>query len=129
MHKPLFLLACVGLWASCGAETPAGKKPLAESPDLSEDDAGSDDGSDAPGDDGVPGDGDDSVDTQGLPCDVHEVLANRCVECHADGPGPMKLDSWDALQANGKVTTDKKVYELVAQRIHDDASPMPPSPN
>jgi hypothetical protein len=68
----------------------------------------------------------------GLPCDVDAVLARSCRSCHAEAPkfgAPMPLVSLADLQAAAPSDPSRKVYELVAERIHDDARPMPPPPN
>lgn len=70
--------------------------------------------------------------SSGLPCDVDKVLADSCRSCHAAPPqfgSPMPLLTWDQLQAPAATDPSKKVYELVAARIADEAKPMPPSPN
>ena len=68
----------------------------------------------------------------GLPCDVDAVLKTHCQTCHSS---PAKfgasapLVTWDDLQKPGPGSSSgQKVHELVASRIHDDARPMPPSP-
>jgi hypothetical protein len=66
----------------------------------------------------------------GLPCDVDAVLKARCQSCHGSSPSfgaSAPLVTYADLTktwANGK-----KVYELVGARVHDDARPMPPTPN
>jgi hypothetical protein len=69
----------------------------------------------------------------GLPCDVDKVLKTKCQTCHSS---PTKygasapLVTYADLQAPGPgASSNKKVFELVASRIHDTARPMPPSPN
>jgi hypothetical protein len=68
----------------------------------------------------------------GLPCDVDDVLKTRCQTCHASEPkfgASAPLVTYQDLQKPGPgANASKKVYELVKQRIHDDARPMPPSP-
>lgn len=65
----------------------------------------------------------------GLPCDVDDVLKKRCQTCHAPNAGfgtSTSLVTWDDLQ---KVhPSGKRVFELVKDRIHNQARPMPPSP-
>ncbi|CAN5923626.1 hypothetical protein BH11MYX4_BH11MYX4_18610 [soil metagenome] len=59
----------------------------------------------------------------GLPCDVDAVLKARCQTCHGAEPkfgGKIPLVTLADL---------KKVSGGVKQRVHDDALPMPPSPN
>jgi hypothetical protein len=64
----------------------------------------------------------------GLPCDVDAVLKARCQTCHSS---PAKfgasapLVTWDDLQ---RPHNGKKVYELLAARVHAESAPMPPSP-
>ncbi|HEY8077344.1 MAG TPA: peptidylglycine alpha-amidating monooxygenase, partial [Labilithrix sp.] len=73
-----------------------------------------------------------AADTGGIPCDVEKVLASNCRTCHGAPPqfgAPMSLVTYADLVAPAKSDPTKKVYELVAQRIQNDASPMPPSPN
>lgn len=77
--------------------------------------------------------GDGKIETAtGLPCDVDAVLKTRCQTCHASEPkygASTALVTWDDLQKPGPGgSANKKVYELVKERIHDDARPMPPSP-
>ncbi|MDB5218954.1 MAG: hypothetical protein JWO86_6881 [Myxococcaceae bacterium] len=68
----------------------------------------------------------------GLPCDVDAVLKTHCQTCHASQPqfgASTSLVTWDDLQKPGPgANANKKVYELLQGRIHDDARPMPPSP-
>lgn len=72
-------------------------------------------------------DGKGAITKTGLPCDVSEVLVQRCQTCHgvetATGAST-SLVTWDDLQ---KEHGGKKVYELVQQRIHDAVKPMPPA--
>lgn len=68
----------------------------------------------------------------GLPCDVAELLARRCHTCHAAEPqygAPMPLVTHADLVAPSKSDPTRRVIELVAARIHDDAHPMPQPPN
>jgi hypothetical protein len=65
----------------------------------------------------------------GLPCDVDAVLKTRCQTCHSSEPkygASAPLVTWQDLQKTGP--GDKKIYELVKERLHDDERPMPPSP-
>ncbi len=68
----------------------------------------------------------------GLPCDVDAILKTRCQTCHGSEPqfgASAPLVTWDDLQKPGPgAYANKKVYELVKERIADDARPMPPSP-
>jgi hypothetical protein len=67
-----------------------------------------------------------------LPCDVDAVLAAHCRTCHGATPAygaPMSLVTYGDLTAPSKTDPTSKVYQLIAVRIHNDASPMPPPPN
>jgi cytochrome c551/c552 len=82
---------------------------------------------------GETGQGGTRVETAtGLPCDVDAVLKTRCQTCHASEPkygANTSLVTWDDLHKPGPgANASKKVYELVKERIADDARPMPPSP-
>src|SRR5690606_4833517 len=64
-----------------------------------------------------------------LPCDVDAVLRSKCQTCHADDPkygASTALVTYDDLQ---KDHAGKKLVARVKERIHDDARPMPPTPN
>lgn len=68
----------------------------------------------------------------GLPCDVDKILADNCRKCHSAPPqygAPMPLMTWDNLQAAAPSSESKKLFEMVADRIANDAKPMPPPPN
>lgn len=65
----------------------------------------------------------------GLPCDVDAVLKSKCQTCHSSDPkygASTALVTFDDLQ---KDWNGKKLHALVKQRIHDEARPMPPTPN
>jgi hypothetical protein len=66
-----------------------------------------------------------------LPCDVSAVLAQQCNSCHSDPPkfgAPMPLVTLAQLRAPAVTDPSKQVYQLVGQRVHDDAKPMPQAP-
>ena len=68
----------------------------------------------------------------GLPCDVDDVLARRCRDCHFDPPrfgAPMPLITWDDLHAPSKSDPSKPVYVRVGEKLHDPVKPMPQPPN
>jgi hypothetical protein len=70
--------------------------------------------------------------TSDLPCDVASVLEANCQSCHGATPtfgAPMPLVTLADLEAPAKTNADKKVYELVGTRTHDDLHPMPQAPN
>jgi hypothetical protein len=67
-----------------------------------------------------------------LPCRVDAVLEQSCRSCHTNPPkfgAPMPLLTFEDLHAAAPSDPNKRVYELVGQRIHDDAKPMPQAPN
>jgi hypothetical protein len=67
-----------------------------------------------------------------LPCAVDGVLAGHCRTCHGSSPAfgaPMPLVTYADLWAPAHSNPQRHVYELVEQRIHDDAHPMPQPPN
>jgi mono/diheme cytochrome c family protein len=62
-------------------------------------------------------------------CAALAVFRDNCQGCHAAQPlygAPMSLLTIDNLRARSVTTPSQYVYELVAQRIHDDQKPMPP---
>ncbi|AKT40499.1 peptidylglycine alpha-amidating monooxygenase [Chondromyces crocatus] len=85
------------------------------------------------GDDGKSGtEGTGAGDTgSGLPCEVEAVLQKDCRSCHGSSPqfgAPNPLVTHADLHAAGRSDPSKKVYELVSDRVHDTARPMPPPP-
>jgi len=67
-----------------------------------------------------------------IPCNVEKVLAANCRSCHEASPkfgALMPLVTWADLHAPAISDSKRKVYELVAERIADDAKPMPQPPN
>ena len=91
---------------------------------------GSDDATTLPG---QGADGSNVIETAtGLPCDVDAILKTRCQTCHAAEPkygASAPLVTWQDLQKPGPGgSASKKIFELLKERIHDDARPMPPSP-
>jgi hypothetical protein len=78
--------------------------------------------------DGNSADGHQVTTKTGLPCDVDAVLKKNCQTCHAASPvsgASTSLVTYDDLM---KDHNGKKVWELVKERIHDDARPMPAAP-
>ncbi|MDB4939419.1 MAG: hypothetical protein JWP87_6391 [Labilithrix sp.] len=67
-----------------------------------------------------------------LPCDVDAVLAANCRKCHDASPkfgALMPLVTAADLHAPAVSNPGRQVYELVPERIADDANPMPQRPN
>ena len=119
LRKPLSLSALTVFTAvlpACGGTT------VSSSP-SGVDAGGSPDTSTPPGVDGGGGT---------LPCEVDAVLANHCRQCHSNPPqfaAPMPLVTYADLHAPAVTDPSRSVYELVEQRIHNDARPMPQPPN
>jgi hypothetical protein len=64
-----------------------------------------------------------------LPCDVSTVLSASCASCHGATPiggAPMPLVTYADLMKPSNTQPEKKVYELVKERMHDTKRPMPP---
>jgi len=85
--------------------------------------------------DDVNGGGGGQVETTktGLPCDVDKILKTRCQTCHAADPrygaSTALVTHADLMKSGPGASSAKKVFELVKDRVHDAARPMPPSPN
>jgi hypothetical protein len=65
----------------------------------------------------------------GVPCDVLDVLRGACHECHGDAPAfgaPMPLVDHDDFLVPATSDGSRPVHELVAERLVDEAEPMPP---
>ena len=66
-----------------------------------------------------------------LPCELQSVLRASCQSCHARTPGagaPMALITREDFLAAAVTRPERKVYELVLERVHSSSAPMPPSP-
>lgn len=67
----------------------------------------------------------------GLPCEVAAIFTKHCASCHGATTAfgaPMSLVSHADLLAPAKLHPKQKTFEVVLERVHDDASPMPPAP-
>ncbi len=65
-----------------------------------------------------------------LPVDVARVLQTSCVSCHAATPlygAPMPLMTYADTQRAAPSAPSRKVWELMGERVHDVARPMPPT--
>lgn len=97
------------------ATTQPAKPPCAPDADCSQHDAGA---------------ADDKPKPQTLPCDVADIVKRRCQSCHAAMPVagvPMSLMTWNDFDQAAATLPTQRVHELVAQRVHDTAKPMPPN--
>ncbi|HTU62903.1 MAG TPA: hypothetical protein VMF89_30795, partial [Polyangiales bacterium] len=73
--------------------------------------------------------GRESLGVTPLPCELRSALETSCQSCHARTPGssaPMALTSREDLLGPAISQPERKVYELVSERIHSAAAPMPP---
>lgn len=62
-------------------------------------------------------------------CDVKQLLDTRCTACHDDqhsASSPMSLLTYANTQAPAVSDPSRKVFQLIAQRVHDTNKPMPP---
>lgn len=65
----------------------------------------------------------------GLPCEVADLLAARCVSCHGNPPtnaAPMPLTSYEDLVAPSRSAPSRSVAAVSIDRMRDSAAPMPP---
>lgn len=65
--------------------------------------------------------------TTGLPCDVQQLLENRCIGCHL-GPSPVALLSYDDLTKPSAGDPKKTLAQVSLERMKNAARPMPPAP-
>jgi hypothetical protein len=74
--------------------------------------------------------GRDALGETPLPCELRSVLETSCQSCHAATPGslaPMALTSLEDLMGPAISQPERRVYELVSERIHSTSAPMPPT--
>lgn len=91
--------------------------------------AASNDSSSGYVDDAGVGSDDSAAAVTGLPCDVADVLAAKCVSCHSNPPtggAPIAIASYEDLVAKSSVDSTKTVAQRSLERMQDTASPMPP---
>ena len=65
-----------------------------------------------------------------LPCDVQDLLAAACQQCHGTTPAagaPISLVSYDDLMAPSHVDSSVSNLERAVLRMKDETAPMPPS--
>lgn len=62
----------------------------------------------------------------GLPCDVQQLLENRCIGCHLSSSPPPLLTYDDLLRP--RVVGGKTMAETSVERMKSATSPMPPPP-
>lgn len=63
----------------------------------------------------------------GLPCDIQQLLENRCIGCHL-GPSPVALLTYDNLLKPSAAVPGKNLAQVSVDRMKNTASPMPPAP-
>jgi hypothetical protein len=64
----------------------------------------------------------------GLPCDVQQVLENRCIGCHLAGGQPPELLAYDDLLKPSTTNPSQSVAQRCLARMQDTMKPMPPPP-
>jgi hypothetical protein len=65
-----------------------------------------------------------------LPADVARVFQSQCASCHAAPPrfgAPMPLVTWGDTQRAARSNAARPVWQLIGERVHDVARPMPPN--
>lgn len=62
----------------------------------------------------------------GLPCDVQQLLENRCIGCHLGPSPPALLNYADLLKPSSDPT--KNLAQRSVERMKSTTSPMPPAP-
>jgi hypothetical protein len=63
----------------------------------------------------------------GLPCDVQQLLENRCIGCHLIAVPPPLLD-YDDLMKPAPSDPSKTMAQKAVERMKSVGSPMPPKP-
>ena len=63
----------------------------------------------------------------GLPCDVQQLLENRCIGCHL-GPSPAALLTYDDLAKASAADPKKTLAQVSLERTKKIGSVMPPAP-
>jgi hypothetical protein len=71
-----------------------------------------------------------SAEASGLPCDVYQLLVDKCVSCHASPPvgAPVALVRYADLMAKASSDPTKNEAQLSLSRMQSTTSPMPPKP-
>jgi len=85
-----------------------------------------------PADSGWPSSDDAEVEPidSDLPCDVADIISARCSSCHGETPlfgAPMSLTRAEHFHLPARSDASLTVGELVLERTHDAAAPMPPT--
>jgi len=122
----LVVIASVACSSYEGPGTPYLGSGLDDAADDDGDATGLDDGTESGAADDGTGDGAAS----GLPCEIDELLATRCRQCHADPAkfgAPMPLVQRDDFMVPATTDPTRTVGDLVGERVHDAARPMPPT--
>lgn len=66
-------------------------------------------------------------DNTGLPCDVQQLLENRCIACHLS-TSQIPLLSYDQLVKPSKSDPSKNLAAVALARMQNPSDPMPPAP-
>jgi hypothetical protein len=123
------LVACALLVAACGdsGSDPDNGDDTGGSAGTWNGVGGSGGTSNNPG--GTGGSGGSTLPQAGSFCDALAAVRSKCQSCHGAERAfgaPMSLVKYEDFTAKGVIDTSKKVYELIAKRIHDVQRPMPP---
>jgi hypothetical protein len=122
------LLVAAAVAAACGSGT---SEDLSGAPG-----SGTPDGSTLPGTDDAAAPPDEGINktgmgagtgaATGLPCDVQQLLENRCIGCHLGASPPALLTYADLLKPSSDPT--KNLAQKSLERMKSTTSPMPPAP-
>lgn len=112
------LVGIVGLLEACGEDVNA------PSTRRSNADVGGDAGADGIN---ATGAGAGTGANTGLPCDVQQLLENRCIGCHLAASPPALL-TYDDLLKSAPSAPSKTLAQVSLERMRNTASPMPPAP-
>jgi hypothetical protein len=134
MRKPLFRVGVIGgLVVAAAVAVACGAGDAATFPG---DAAGAEGGATIPGPTADAGSSGDGINTSGtgagtgaatgLPCDVQQLIENRCIGCHL-GPSPPALLTYDGLLKPSSEPA-KTLAQKSLERMKNAASPMPPPP-
>jgi len=118
---PVLPLGILGVVAACN---PFGSDPPATEPEIETDDGGA---YIDPGGFNTTGKGAGSGANTGLPCDVQQLLENRCVGCHLD-TSTLPLLSHADLVKPSKSEPTKTTAMVAIERMQSTSKPMPPPP-
>lgn len=129
LYLAVFGLAsiAIGLMAACGDEELNPARPRDGGASSSGDGGFADDGGGNGEGINATGQGAGTGANTGLPCDVQQLLENRCIGCHL-GTSPPALLTYDDLVKPSAKDPAKSMAQRSIDRMKDPAAPMPPAP-